>query len=291
MWDAIEAAISEASGEAFRVESAAALAGGCINDAHCLSDGRRRFFAKSNKADGLAMFSAESEGLNEIRRSNTVRVPAPLCHGSSKGLSWLVLEFIEMGNPGATTHSDLGEQLALMHSHSAATFGWTRDNTIGTTPQVNTPTSNWVTFLRERRIGYQLALAHARGAPPELQDRGQRLLLELPKFFSNYQPEPSLLHGDLWGGNWNCDTQASPVLFDPAIYYGDREADLAMTELFGGFDERFYQSYRNAWTLDPGYSTRKVLYNLYHILNHYNLFGGSYARQAMGMVDTLISEI
>lgn len=291
MWGEVETAISAALGEPFRVRSATAVGGGCINDAHCLSDGRRSFFVKTNTADRLGMFSAESAGLDEIRRSNSLRVPAPLSYGGSEAQSWLVLEYIEMASPEPTTYSELGEQLALMHSHSAPVFGWTRDNTIGSTLQPNTQTSNWVTFLRERRIGYQLELAQARGAPPGLQDRGRRLLLELPAFFSDYQPEPSLLHGDLWGGNWSCDSQGKPVLFDPAVYYGDREADLAMTELFGGFNDSFYQSYGNAWPLDPGYGTRKVLYNLYHILNHYNLFGGGYARQALDMVDSLLSEI
>jgi fructosamine-3-kinase len=124
----------------------------------------------------------------------------------------------------------------------------------------------------------------------ELQQLGDRLLADLPRFFDE-MPQPSLLHGDLWGGNWASDSDGNPVLFDPAVYYGDREADLAMTELFGGFDDRFYQSYRQTWTIDPGYSTRKVLYKLYHILNHFNLFGGGYVRQAQGMVDSLIAEL
>ena len=158
-------------------------------------------------------------------------------------------------------------------------------------PQNNHQTQDWIAFQREHRIGFQLQLAGKNSAPATLLDRGQRLLQELPALFTDYQPQASLLHGDLWGGNWGCSEDGVPVLFDPAVYYGDREADLAMTELFGGFDDRFYQSYRQVWTVDPGYKTRKVLYNLYHILNHYNLFGGGYARQALGMVDALISEI
>jgi fructosamine-3-kinase len=178
-----------------------------------------------------------------------------------------------------------------MHRHTADRFGWSRDNTIGSTPQINHTDEAWTTFFRERRLRFQLDLAASRGAPAALIDRGARLLEGLPGFFSVYQPAASLLHGDLWGGNWGCDGDGQPVLFDPAVYFGDRETDLAMTELFGGFDDRFYQSYRQSWAIDPGYSTRKVLYNLYHVLNHFNLFGGGYARQAQGMIDTLIAEL
>jgi fructosamine-3-kinase len=178
-----------------------------------------------------------------------------------------------------------------MHRHTAISFGWTRDNTIGSTPQINRPGQDWVAFFRDRRLGFQFDRAAKQGAPTALLARGERLLDDLTGFFAAYQPAPSLLHGDLWGGNWSCDGDGNPVLFDPAVYYGDRETDLAMTELFGGFDDRFYQSYGQAWTIDPGYSTRKVLYQLYHILNHFNLFGGGYARQAQGMIDSLIAEL
>ena len=178
-----------------------------------------------------------------------------------------------------------------MHRVCARAFGWDRDNTIGSTPQVNTADADWVSFLREQRLRYQLDLARANGADAGLLDGGERLLDALPRFFDSYYPHPSLLHGDLWGGNWSADAEGQPVIFDPAVYYGDREADLAMTELFGGFDDRFYHSYRQAWPLDAGYNSRKVLYNLYHVLNHYNLFGGGYARQAQGMIETLLAEL
>jgi fructosamine-3-kinase len=136
-----------------------------------------------------------------------------------------------------------------------------------------------------------LALAGRNNAPAKMVDRGQHLLELLPALFSDYHPRPSLLHGDLWGGNWEADGDGSPVIFDPAVYFGDREADIAMTELFGGFDRRFYQAYESAWPLDPGYRIRKQLYNLYHILNHFNLFGGGYARQAEGMIESLLAQL
>ena len=129
------------------------------------------------------------------------------------------------------------------------------------------------------------------GYGDDVAELGQRLSARLPDLFDGYTPEASLLHGDLWGGNWGVDVSGEPVLFDPAVYYGDREADLAMTELFGGFSREFYAAYRQAWPLDAGYSTRKKLYNLYHVLNHFNLFGGGYLSQAQGMIDALSSEI
>ena len=291
MWQAIETAISRATSASFKVISSSSLAGGDINQAVCLVGAGRQYFVKLNQAERLEMFAAEVAGLNEIRRSGAIRAPEPICMGTSDGQAWLVLEFIRMNSPGQATSTLLGKQLADMHRHTAPSFGWSRDNTIGTTPQNNHQTQDWVAFQQDHRIGFQLELAGNNGAPATLLDRGQRLLQELPALFTDYQPQASLLHGDLWGGNWGCSEDRVPVLFDPAVYYGDREADLAMTELFGGFDDLFYQSYRQVWTVDPGYKTRKVLYNLYHILNHYNLFGGSYARQALTMIDALISEI
>ena len=181
------------------------------------------------------------------------------------------------------------EQLAAMHAHTAAGFGWDRDNTIGATPQPNQWTRDWVTFLREQRIGHQLGLARDNGLPAATHDRVERVQSALPRLFDVYQPQPSLLHGDLWGGNWAVESGGHPVVFDPAVYYGDREADLAMTELFGGFDRGFYEAYRRTWPLDPGYDVRRDLYQLYHILNHFNLFGGGYAGQVRALADRLLA--
>ena len=290
-WSAIESDISRATGTTFKAETARDVGGGCINDATRLEGAGRRFFVKRNRPELLGMFAAESAGLQEIFDSDSVRVPRPVSHGASETDSWLVLEYIDLVTPGGEASARLGHQLAAMHRHTAISFGWTRDNTIGSTPQINTPGQDWVSFFRDRRLGFQFDRAANQGAPTALLARGERLLDDLTGFFAAYQPAPSLLHGDLWGGNWSCDGDGKPVLFDPAVYYGDRETDLAMTELFGGFDDRFYQSYGQAWTIDPGYSTRKVLYQLYHILNHFNLFGGGYARQAQGMIDSLIAEL
>jgi protein-ribulosamine 3-kinase len=177
-----------------------------------------------------------------------------------------------------------------MHRATSGRFGWHRDNTIGATPQLNAWESDWIVFWQTYRLGYQLDLAARSGHGGQLQRRGGLLLERLPALF-DHAPVPSLLHGDLWGGNFSGDAEGNPVIFDPACYYGDREADLAMTELFGGFSGRFYSAYRAAWPLDPGYDTRKTLYNLYHILNHLNLFGGGYGSQAERMIDRLLAEL
>ena len=177
-----------------------------------------------------------------------------------------------------------------MHRHTQDRFGWHRDNTIGSTPQPNEKNSDWVVFWQQQRLGFQLELAAQNGIADSLREQGQRLIEVLPSFFSNYRPAPSLLHGDLWSGNYAMDTAGHPVIYDPAVYYGDREADLAMTELFGSLPQQFYSAYEEAWPIDAGYSVRKTLYNLYHILNHFNLFGGGYSSQAGHMIKSLLSE-
>ena len=288
---AIEQAISEATGVAFRVDTARDLGGGCINDAFRIEGGDARYFLKVNARDKLPMFEAEQAGLQLIAATGAIRVPQPIASGLSGDHCWMALEFIPFGSSNDRTSTLLGERLADLHRQLAPEFGWERDNAIGATPQHNTRDPDWAHFYAQHRLGFQLQLAKDNGAPAGLLDRGQRLRESLSVFFRGYRPVPSLLHGDLWGGNWGADEQGNPVLFDPAVYYGDREADLAMTELFGGFDDRFYQSYRDHWDIDPGYAIRKVLYNLYHVLNHFNLFGGNYAAQAEEMVGRLLAEV
>ncbi len=288
-WGDISAAIGAATGRPFELTRAVTLGGGDINSAWRLegADGAR-YFVKLNDADKQAMFAAERAGLVEMAKTATVRVPQPVADGVSGRHAFLVLEYLEFEGGGDARR--LGEQLARMHRASAPQFGFACDNTIGSTPQPNGWMQDWVGFLRERRLGFQLRLAERNGYDGRLQDLGGRLLDALPVFFRGYTPAPSLLHGDLWGGNHAYLRDGTPVVFDPAPYYGDREADLAMTELFGGFDPQFHAAYRAAWPLDAGYATRKTLYNLYHILNHANLFGGGYARQAEAMIARLLSE-
>lgn len=290
-WDQIGTQISTVNGNPFKIKDTRTISGGCINQTYCIGDGAQHYFVKLNSPGNLAMFEAEAAGLMEIHQSRTVRVPLPVCYGNNNHAAWLVLEYLDLNTGTRGKASDLGIQLAAMHRTAAKQFGWVRDNTIGQTPQINTASSDWINFWKMHRLGYQLDLAKTNGFNGKLQKLGEQLLIDLDKFFSGVTPYPSLLHGDLWSGNYAYDGSGNPVLFDPAAYYGDREADIAMTELFGGFPVDFYSAYRYDYPLDSGYNVRKVAYNLYHILNHLNLFGGSYRPQAEQMMDRLLSEI
>jgi fructosamine-3-kinase len=289
-WQIIAQHIAQSIETPFNPLEPKTIGGGCINIGVRLTDGKRTFFVKINSAGLLDMFEAESEGLQALADTHTVRVPKPVCSGLNGDQSYLAMEFIEMGHDSKEGPEIAGRQLAAMHSIRQPNFGWHRDNTIGSTPQQNWKNDNWAAFWREQRLGFQLELAGRNGYRGSLQRKGERLMGRF-QVLLEHEPVPSLLHGDLWGGNLAYDRSGQPVVYDPAVYCGDREADLAMTELFGGFGNRFYDAYRESLPLSPGYSTRKVLYNLYHILNHLNLFGGGYLGQAEGMIDRLLAEV
>ncbi len=293
LWQYIEQQIGQYSGEPFSASTRHSVGGGCINDAWRLADGQRCFFVKLNDAGQLAMFEAEADGLRELAAARAIRVPEPLVSGVADGQAFLVMEDLELGGSGAEIRpaARLGEQLAALHRHYGERFGWVRDNTIGATPQINTESDNWPAFWREQRLGFQLQLAARNGYGGRLQQLGEQLQARLGGLFDGHSPQPSLLHGDLWGGNWAVCHDGEPAIFDPACYYGDREADIAMTELFGGFGSDFYAAYNAAWPLEAGYPVRKTLYNLYHIINHLNLFGGGYGSQAEGMMQRLLAEL
>lgn len=277
-------AISRARGRDFVLVRDDAAGGGCINETRILSDGDQRYFVKFNRADLLGMFEAEQAGLEEMAATAAVRVPIPLCSGIDGGRAFLVLEHIALRPMDEAAEEQLGKGLAALHRRSSEHFGWERDNTIGTTPQPNMRMESWAAFLAEHRLGFQFKRAERQG----LSLPGWRVFCAgLDRFFADYRPRPSLVHGDLWGGNAAMDSVGNPVLYDPACYYGDREVDLAFTEMFGGFGPAFYRAYEQAWPLDRGYESRKDLYNLYHVLNHYNLFGGGYGSRAQGMLARL----
>ena len=289
IWQHIEQHIARVSGEAFSIGSNIGVGGGCINAACRVSDRNRHYFIKTNHVSRAFMFEAEAEGLREMAASKTVRVPGPMCYGEYGNQCYLVLEYLDLGG-----HADMrrfGRQLAAMHRVTADRFGWRIDNTIGSTPQPNTQCDNWIGFWRERRLGFQLELAAKQGYVGDLQRLGERLMADFPALFAGYNPAPSMLHGDLWGGNYGALKGGEPVIFDPAFYYGDREADLAMTTLFGGFGSDFYAAYEEAWPLHPDYRVRRTFYNIYHIINHANMFGGGYHGQAIGMIERVLSDI
>ncbi|MGH1393000.1 MAG: fructosamine kinase family protein [Trichormus sp.] len=286
MWTEIDTHISRVTGEKFHSQNRRSVSGGCINQGYSVSDGEITYFVKLNQASQVAMFEAEMLGLQQMYDTDTIRVPKPICWGIAGNSGYIVLEWLEMGGANSNSWVEMGRNLAAMHkATSQQGFGWDVNNTIGSTPQINNWTENWVDFYTQHRLGYQFQLARRRGGNFPKQDD---LLAAIPDLLADHQVQPSLVHGDLWGGNAGCTVTGEPVIFDPATYFGDREVDIAMTELFGGFPAAFYQGYKAVWPLDTGYETRKTLYNLYHILNHFNLFGGGYASQANRMIEQIL---
>jgi fructosamine-3-kinase len=286
MWTEIDSQISQATGEKFQTQQRRSVSGGCINQGYFLSDGTRTYFVKLNQASQVAMFEAEALGVKQMYDTNTIRVPKPICYGTTGSCCYIVLEWLDMGRGDSKSSEEMGRKLAQMHKKSLSQkFGWDMNNTIGSTPQINTWTDDWVEFWTKHRLGYQFQLAKRRGGSfPQAEE----LLNAIPKLLSGHEVQPSLVHGDLWGGNAGFTSEGEPVIFDPATYYGDREVDIAMTEVFGGFPAAFYQGYDQVFPLDDGYEKRKSLYNLYHILNHFNLFGGGYGSQANGMIGRIL---
>jgi len=267
------------------------VGGGSINECVRWPSESGPLFVKLADADRYEMFAAEAAGLRELQRARAVRVPHVLGEGTAAGRAFLALEWIEFGRTSRRSEALLGEQLAALHRVTVRQYGWHRDNTIGATPQRNAWLPEWPAFYARHRLGFQLDLAEQQGHGGGWLDGGRRLCQRIGGFFDGYHPQPSLLHGDLWGGNWATDASGSPVVYDPAVYFGDREADLAMTTLFGGFGAAFYAAYEAAWPLDAGYARRRDLYNLYHVLNHLNLFGGGYRSQAERMIERLLAEV
>jgi protein-ribulosamine 3-kinase len=281
----LQSAAERALGHGAGVDSAQAVTGGCIHACYRLTSGAAQLFVKLNAARFADAFAAEADGLEALRAAG-LRAPEPLAHGASGGRAFLALEWLELRDRG--DFAALGRALAELHRRTGASFGWRRDNYIGATPQDNGELSDWIEFWRVRRLAPQLALAEVHGHGAALLNDLALLMEKLPALFADYMPLASLLHGDLWRGNGGFLADGSPVVFDPAVYRGDRETDLAMTELFGGFPPDFYAAYREAWPLEPGYATRKHLYNLYHLLNHLNLFGGGYLGQVRAVLGLLL---
>ena len=277
----IEAAIGLATGTTSAIVEDHPVGGGCINDARRidLEDGRV-FFLKFNTGNLPGLFEREAEALNALRSGGPLHVPAPIATGGAEGgvPAFLVLEYVLRGEQGPRFQEKLGQGLALLHRRSLSDkFGFDHDNYLGSTPQPNGWMEDWTDFWRERRLGFQLALARNNGLADAAFNRlGDALMDNLGYYLTHPSEPPSLLHGDLWGGNVLANAGGEPVLIDPAAYYGRREADLAMTMLFGGFSSRFYAAYEEEWPLEPDSNVRLDIYKLYHLLNHLNLFGPGY---------------
>ena len=287
---ALEAAIGRATGTPFAIGHATAAPGGCIHSSWVLESGATRYFAKTNDARLAATFAAEADGLVALAGAGAgLRVPRPIAHGEADGSAFLVLEHLALGHGTDTAFRELGRGLARLHAHRGGESGWHRDNFIGLTAQSNARHASWAEFWQRERLAPQLDLAARNGHRGELQSLGGRVIEAVPQLLAGHSPAPSLLHGDLWSGNVGFLGDGTPVVFDPAVYYGDAEADLAMTELFGGFPPSFYEGYREVRPIAAGYPVRRVLYNLYHVLNHLNLFGEGYRSQAERMMARVLS--
>ncbi|MBK8384402.1 MAG: fructosamine kinase family protein [Candidatus Accumulibacter sp.] len=285
-------AISVGTGSPANIDSLTEITGGSISRALMLASAGERYFVKLNDAKLADMFAAEADGLRALAACPALRVPRVVGYGVSGRQAYLLLEYLPLqalrtGQQGAKA----GHALAALHRQRGPQYGWHRDNFIGSTVQHNAEHRTWPFFFAHRRLLPQLELARRHAQYNRLIADGERLAGKLAALFVDHHPQPSLLHGDLWHGNAATDQTGTLTLFDPAVHFGDREADLAMSELFGGFPDSFYAGYREAWPLSDGYEQRKTLYNLYHVLNHLNLFGSGYLRQAERMVGTLLAEL
>lgn len=283
-WDRLAERIRTATGAAFRIDKTTAVSGGCIHHARILhGTNGERYFLKYNHRSHLDAFAGEADGLEAIAATGSIRAPKPILLGTLGEHAFLVLEYIAF-DASRKNWVRMGEQLADLHRHSAPTFGWQRDNWIGSTPQINRPSPDWPTFFRDCRLAPQIELAARQGM--ELPD-ARRLLDEIPRLLGDHSPAPALVHGDLWCGNVGFSA-GQPVLFDPAIHFADRECDLAMARLFGGFPVAFHQAYDATWPLPADAHRRRPLYQLYHVLNHANLFGGAYRQQAKALIHSIL---
>jgi fructosamine-3-kinase len=260
------------------------IGGGDINHSFKIENSEHVYFVKLNSQKYLSMFNAEKKGLLEIKESNSIQVPKVITTGDASGFSFIILEYLEFLNNGSWKVA--GEQLARMHKSTNKQFGWNTNNTIGLTPQINSYSQDWIAFFIEFRINFQIKLAKKNGLNLKYT---ADLFKKTKSLFLDYHPVPSLLHGDLWSGNISFNSKREPVIYDPAVYYGDRETDIAMTELFGRFPDEFYEGYNEIYKIDYGYEMRKNLYHLYHILNHYNIFGGSYGDQSQKIIMNFLS--
>eukprot|EP01041_Mallomonas_annulata_P002813 gene2813-5532_t len=261
--------------------------GGGGADVGVLKDGNtgQEYFCKIGGIGSYDMLSAEYNGVKDMFETATIRVPRPICCGCIEYNSYVVFEKISLGGSGSA--EIMGEKLAAMHkcTSSDGMFGWKMNNTIGATFQPNKKMKDWAEFWDSQRLGHMLTLCKREGAsfPQE-----SLLRQKVKSLLESHHCIPSLVHGDLWSGNKAYTKEGDPVIFDPATYYGDREVDIAMTYLFGTFDKKFYESYNKTWPLPVGHEKRRVVYNLYHILNHYVLFGGGYLNEANSMIASIL---
>ncbi len=270
------------------IRRVSSVGGGCIAHATRLDTDDGTFFLKYGGGEVARTFPAEAAGLRALRAADSpLVIPAVVAAEEEAGErpGFLLMEWIETGAEGEGFWEAFGRGLAAMHRHTAEQFGFVQDNFIGRLPQRNAWAATWPAFFRHHRLGPQVQMARDRGRWQAAWNRALESLYRRLDDLLPVQPLSSILHGDLWSGNYLVTATGQAALIDPATYYGHREADLAMSELFGGFPARFYQAYREAWPLAPGYDTRRAIYNLYHLINHLNHFGGGYAGSVASILE------
>jgi fructosamine-3-kinase len=269
-----------------KIKSFTSLSGGCISDAFkVLTNDGSNYFLKYNLSTSNDMFVKEANGLKELSKANAIRIPDVLSFDED----YILLEYISSSNKGKNFFEEFGRSFAKMHKLTSDSFGFYENNYIGSNLQVNIPDekekTDWTAFYLHKRILFQLKLAEKLGNSTDTLIKGiSRLEDKMEDIIGGSKEKPSLLHGDLWSGNYMIDENGSAVLIDPAVYYGHREADLGMTKLFGGFSTEFYRSYAESFPLEDDYEYRENIYKLYHVLNHLNLFGGGYYSQAISLI-------
>jgi fructosamine-3-kinase len=277
MWHFISERISECIQQDFICDDIREVKAGDSHKAYKISDGKQHFFVKINEKIHLTNFEVEVDGLEHLSNTQLFKVPNFICTGLVSNHSFLVLEYINMSQGNEHSWFHFGQTLAELHkTQTQQMYGWQEDNFIGLTPQSNLWQKKWSCFFAEQRIGFMLQLLSEKGLVLANIDT---VVESIKSLLTGHNPKPSMLHGDLWQGNAGFHKN-QPVLFDPAFYFGDRETDLAMTELFGRFPVHFYQGYADIWPLEVDYEYRKPIYQLYHVLNHALLFGGHYIESA-----------
>ena len=278
----------EKQGLPHRIKKFKPCSGGCINNGGELLTGEESFFLKWNSATRYpAMFATEGKGLKKLHNTGAINLPEFIYDGEAGEYAYILMEFIQPGARKPNYWELFGQQLAALHGNSSEQFGLDHDNYIGSLPQYNNPHSDWPAFFIIERLERQLRMAFDdRALDRAIQRQFEVLFPRLEGYFPVEQP--ALIHGDLWGGNLITNTAGNPCLIDPAVYYGHREAELAFTRLFGGFDREFYQVYQATFPLESGFDERCDLYNLYPLLVHVNLFGGGYALQVKGILKRFV---
>ena len=291
-YNSLAGALVDLFGNSVAITQTDRLSGGDINKAYALTlNTGDKIFMKANAKSNAAFFTAEAAGLTAIAATKAISTPKIICTGTDDGedvgYSFLLLEYIKSSGKIKTYWETFARELAAMHKADVGKeFGFSQDNFIGARPQQNTPAGSWISFFRDQRLAPQFKAADSCFTPAD-RTKITRLLDNLDRFL--IEPEqPSLLHGDLWNGNVMCGSEGKAMLIDPACYVGYCEADLAMTELFGGFPQTFYDAYKEAFPLQPGYEERRDLYNLYQLLNHLNLFGPTYLEPVLAITSEYV---